>query len=75
VDGALAGMAKELRRCCMSEDRKFLILFARHLRQLAGAWRKTYVISAVLALYFNTFVLIVFNNKNTKKENHHGWNT
>ena len=33
--------------------------FARHARHLAGAWRKTYVISAVLALYLNVFVLIV----------------
>jgi hypothetical protein len=31
-------------------------LYGRHL---AGAWRRTYVISAVLALYFNFFVLIV----------------
>jgi hypothetical protein len=34
-------------------------IFARYPRQLAGAWRKTYVITAVLALYFNVFVLIV----------------
>jgi hypothetical protein len=27
--------------------------------QLAGGWRKTYVISSILALYFNVFVLIV----------------
>ena len=34
-------------------------IFARYARNLAGAWRKTYVISAVLALYLNVFVLIV----------------
>lgn len=34
-------------------------IFARHTRHFAGAWRKTYVISAVLALYLNVFVLIV----------------
>jgi magnesium-transporting ATPase (P-type) len=32
---------------------------ARYARGLAGAWRGTYVISAMLALYFNFFVLIV----------------
>ncbi len=34
-------------------------IFARYTRNLAGAWRKTYVISAVFALYLNFFVLIV----------------
>lgn len=34
-------------------------IFARYARHLFGAWRKTYVISAVLALYLNVFVLIV----------------
>ena len=34
-------------------------IFALYKRQLAGAWRKTYVVSALLALYFNTFVLVV----------------
>ncbi len=34
-------------------------IFARYQRNLAGAWRKTYVVSAVLALYLNLFVLIV----------------
>jgi len=34
-------------------------IFARHARNLAGAWRKTYVVSVVLALYLNLFVLIV----------------
>jgi hypothetical protein len=34
-------------------------IFARYARHLAGKWRKTYVISAVLALYLNVFVLIV----------------
>lgn len=36
-----------------------LAIYARQVRKLAGAWRKTYVISALLALYLNVFVLIV----------------
>jgi hypothetical protein len=32
---------------------------ARYQRQMAGAWRKTYVIAGALALYFNVFVLVV----------------
>jgi hypothetical protein len=35
-----------------------LAILARYGCHLAGAWRRTYVISAVLALYFNVFVLI-----------------
>lgn len=31
---------------------------ARYVRHLLGAWRKTYVITAVIALYLNFFVLI-----------------
>jgi hypothetical protein len=34
-------------------------IYARRSRHLAGAWRKTYVITAVMALYLNVFVLIV----------------
>ena len=34
-------------------------LWARYRMHLAGAWRTGYVISAVIALYFNVFVLIV----------------
>jgi hypothetical protein len=33
-------------------------LFARYSRHLAGGWRRTWVITAVIALYFNVFVLI-----------------
>ena len=33
-------------------------IFARYGRRLAGAWRRTYVITAIAALYFNVFVLI-----------------
>jgi len=33
--------------------------FARYARNLAGAWRKTYVVTALFALYANVFVLIV----------------
>jgi hypothetical protein len=33
-------------------------IFARYGRKLAGAWRKTYVITAVLALYLNFFVFV-----------------
>jgi hypothetical protein len=36
-----------------------LAIFARYARRLAGAWRRTYVFSAVIALYLNVFVLIV----------------
>ncbi len=32
---------------------------ARYRRDLAGAWRPTYVVSAIVALYFNVFVLVV----------------
>jgi hypothetical protein len=34
-------------------------LYARYVRQLAGIWRPVYVITAVIALYLNFFVLIV----------------
>lgn len=34
-------------------------ILARYRRRLAGGWRRTYVISAVVALYLNIFVLIV----------------
>ncbi len=33
-------------------------IFARYGRQLAGAWRRSYVITSVIALYLNVFVLI-----------------
>jgi hypothetical protein len=35
-----------------------IAILARYVRRLAGAWRRTYVITAVIALYFNLFVLI-----------------
>jgi hypothetical protein len=34
-------------------------IFARYVRKLAGAWRRTYVVSAMMALYFNVFIFIV----------------
>lgn len=34
-------------------------IFARYGRHLAGGWRRTYVIAAVMAFYFNVFVLVV----------------
>ena len=34
-------------------------IYARYTRGLAGGWRRTYVVAAVLALYCNVFVLIV----------------
>ena len=34
-------------------------LLARYGKQLAGAWRATYVVTAAAALYLNVFVLIV----------------
>ena len=36
-----------------------IAIFARHGRHLTGLWRRTYVITAVIALYLNVFVLIV----------------
>jgi len=36
-----------------------IAIFARYVRHLSGAWRSTYVLSAILALYFNVFVLVV----------------
>jgi hypothetical protein len=34
-------------------------IYARYSRHLAGAWRKVYVLGAVLALYLNVFVGVV----------------
>jgi hypothetical protein len=34
-------------------------IVARYTMHLAGAWRRVYVITAVTALYFNVFVLVV----------------
>lgn len=34
-------------------------VYARYSRHLAGGWRRSYVITAVIALYFNVFVLVV----------------
>jgi hypothetical protein len=34
-------------------------IYARYARRLAGGWRAAYVVSAVAALYFNCFVLVV----------------
>ena len=36
-----------------------LAYFARYQQQMAGSWRWIYVVTAVVALYFNVFVLIV----------------
>jgi hypothetical protein len=36
-----------------------LALAARYWKQLAGSWRRTFVIASVLALYLNVFVLLV----------------
>jgi hypothetical protein len=36
-----------------------LALLARYRCQLAGGWRQTYVISAMIGLYLNVFVLVV----------------
>lgn len=32
---------------------------ARYWKQLAGTWRSIYVVTAIVALYFNVFVLVV----------------
>jgi hypothetical protein len=36
-----------------------IAIFARYTRHLAGHWRSAYVITAVMALYLNVFVLVV----------------
>jgi hypothetical protein len=36
-----------------------IAVVARYVLHLAGAWRRTYVVCAALALYFNVFVLVV----------------
>jgi uncharacterized membrane protein len=36
-----------------------IALMALYLKQLRGAWRWIYVVTALMALYFNVFVLIV----------------
>jgi hypothetical protein len=36
-----------------------LTIFARYPKHLSGPWRWTYVIGAVISLYFNLFVLVV----------------
>ncbi|MGA7077952.1 MAG: hypothetical protein WBQ43_19290 [Terriglobales bacterium] len=35
-----------------------MAIFAFYSRHLAGGWRRTYAITAVIALYFNVFVLV-----------------
>jgi hypothetical protein len=37
----------------------FFFPFHRYSRQMIGAWRWIYVVTAVMALYFNLFVLVV----------------
>src|SRR6266700_5050347 len=36
-----------------------IAIFAHYPRQLAGAWRWIYVVTAVIALYLNVFVAVV----------------
>jgi hypothetical protein len=36
-----------------------IALVARYLRRLEGGWRRTYVVTALTALYLNVFVLVV----------------
>lgn len=36
-----------------------IAIFARYSRQLAGAWRWIYVVTALIALYLNVFVAVV----------------
>jgi hypothetical protein len=36
----------------------FVAIYALYARKMAGEWRKIYVISACVALYFNFFVLV-----------------
>ena len=35
-----------------------IAIFALYSRHLSGIWRRTYVITALIALYFNVFVLV-----------------
>jgi hypothetical protein len=35
-----------------------IAIFARYPKKMAGAWRRTYVITAMIAFYFNFFVLV-----------------
>jgi hypothetical protein len=35
-----------------------IAIFARYVRQMVGAWRKAYVITAMIGLYLNVFVLV-----------------
>jgi len=35
-----------------------IAIFARYFRRLAGSWRRSYVITGVIALYLNVFVLV-----------------
>ena len=36
-----------------------ITIYARYPKKLVGAWRRIYVVGALLTLYFNVFVLIV----------------
>jgi hypothetical protein len=36
-----------------------IAIFARYARNLAGGWRRIYVITAMIALYLNVFIFIV----------------
>ncbi|MGH9499340.1 MAG: hypothetical protein ACRD3L_09380 [Terriglobales bacterium] len=36
-----------------------IAIVARYGKNLAGSWRRTYIITAVIALYLNCFVLVV----------------
>src|SRR5271167_2221172 len=44
---------------CLSLLVLALAIFALYGRKLAGSWRGIYVVSAIIALYFNCFVLVV----------------
>jgi hypothetical protein len=35
-----------------------IAIFARYGRHLAGSWRRTYAITAMVSLYLNVFVLV-----------------
>jgi hypothetical protein len=36
-----------------------IAIYALRARRLAGAWGRTYIVTSILALYFNVFVLVV----------------
>jgi hypothetical protein len=55
----IAGMTPGIAFALISLVVLAVVIYARYARDLAGAWRKVYVIGAVFAFYLNFVVLIV----------------